>query len=122
MLCCFQKTQRLRATFGYLHFVVLSTPNTLLVASVEEKVNMKHPIVLSLLYFLLLHFLCPNAKQCVVSASLTVGKRQEERVDGRNSTHGHKPTLKLSVGVVQSLGWLVVCLPMARTWSCEPQQ
>lgn len=98
MLCCFQKTQRLRAAFGYLHFVVLSTPNTLLTASTGEKANTKHPIALSMLHFLLLHFLCPNANRCVVSAYLMAlgvvgGGRWKEWADRRSNTYSHKPTM-----------------------------
>lgn len=78
MLCCFQKTQRLRATFGYLHFVVLSTPNTLLMASMEEKVNTKRPIALSVLDLLLLHFLCPDTNLCVVSTYLMAGGKDRK--------------------------------------------
>lgn len=74
MLCCFQKTQCLRAAFGYLHFVVLSSPNTLLMASTEEQVNTRLLIAPSLLCFLLLHFLCLKANQCMVSAYLMLGK------------------------------------------------
>lgn len=85
MLCCFQKTQRLRAAFGYLHFVVLSSLNALLMASMEETVNTKHLIAPRLLYFLLLHFLCPNTNRCMVSAYLMVGKRWEEWA-GRKTT------------------------------------
>lgn len=119
MLCCFQKTQRLRAAFGYLHFVVLSTPNTLLMASTEEKVNMKHPITLGFLHFLLLHFLCPDANGWMRGFCLFNGGEKMWRTGRQKKPQTHT---ELSVGVVQSLWWLAVCLSKARPWSHEPQQ
>lgn len=122
MLCCFQKTQRLRAAFGYLHFVVLSSPNALLMASMEEKVNTKHLIATSLLCFLLLHFLCPNANRCMVSAYLKMGERWEEWVNNKTTSVAANTLSWMWVWFTAFDGLQAACLTVARTWSQGSQQ
>lgn len=120
MLCCFQKTQRLRDAFGYLHFVVPSSPNALLMASTEEKVNTKHLIAPRSLYFLLLHFLCSSANRCMVSAYLMVGEKWEDWMDVKTTPAAANTRNQVWVCVVHSLRWTAACLTMVRTGSQGP--